>query len=209
MEPTGALGSSGLTMRRMKPKKISSTLEKVARSIRDSDEFVGHVGSIADRYRRERALETGPRGRDVRRTLKAFRKHAAGLADWLEQAQVRPTSLEFEALAKLGAVMHSAPNQTLAASANIVAWLRQADSSAGAAEVLLKPRKSDLNAPKIAADALRATFERHGLKWSTQVTKKSASEAVRLLCAIAKSAGDVAVTPQQARAAMLAGTPAK
>jgi hypothetical protein len=193
----------------MKPRKISSTLEKVARGIRDSDEFVGHVGSIADRYRRERALETGPRGGDVRRTLKVFRKHAAGLAGWLEQAQARPSSFEYEALAKIGAAMHSAPNQTLASSVNIVGWLQQADQAAAEAEALLKPKKNDLNAPKIAADALRATFERHGLKWSTQVTKSSTSDAVRLLCAIAKSAGDAAITPQAARAAMMAGRSSK
>lgn len=189
----------------MKPRKISSTLEKVARGIRDSDEFVGHIGSIADRYRRERALETGPRGGDVRRALKVFRKRAAGLAEWLEQAQARATSLEYEALAKIGAAMHSAPNQTLASSVNIVGWLHQADQAAAEAEALLKPKKNDLNAPKIAADALRATFERHGLKWSTQVTKSSASDAVRLLCAIAKSAGDASITPQSARAALTAG----
>ena len=196
-------------MTAMKRRKISSTLEKVARGVRDSDEFVGHVGSVADRYRHEHMLETGPRGKEVRQTLKTFRKHAAGLSAWLGEAQTRPSSLEFEALAKLGAVMHSAPNQTLASSANIVAWLHQADAAAAAAEALLAPKKSEQNAPRIAVDALKATFERHGLKWSTQVTKTKASDAVRLLCAIAKSAGDAAMTPQQARAAMIAGRPAK
>lgn len=196
-------------MRGMKRRKISSTLEKVARSVRDSDEFVGHIGSIADRYRHEHALETGPRGKEVRQTLRGFRKHAGGLGAWLGQAQSRPSSLEFEALAKLGAVMHSAPNQTLASSASIVAWLQQADAAAAAAEALLAPKKAEQNAPRIAVDALRATFERHGLKWSTQVTKAKASDAVRLLCAIAKSAGDGTLTAQQARAVMIAGRPAK
>ena len=186
----------------MKRKKVSSALEKAARGVRDSDEFVGHIGSIADRYRREHALETVPRGRDVRRTLKAFRKHAAGLTQWFEQAQSRPSSLEYEALTKLGAVMHSAPNQTLASSATILSWLDQAERAAGAAEAALASKRPALNAPRIAADALRATFERHGLKWSTQLTRSTVSDAIKLLCAIAKSAGDASLTPEQARGAM-------
>jgi hypothetical protein len=196
-------------MAAMKRKKISSRLEQAARDVRDSDEFVGHIGSIAERYRREHALETGPRGRDVRRTLKVFRKHAAGLTDWFEQAQAKQSSLEYEALTKIGAVMHSAPNQTLASSATILSWLEQAERAAGAAEVQLSSKKSELNAPRLAIEALRATFERHGLKWSTQLTKTTTSDAVKLLCAIARSAGDTSITPQQARAAMLAARPAK
>jgi hypothetical protein len=196
------------TMTTMKRKKISSSLEKMARSIRDSDEFVGHIANIADRYRREYALETGPRGKDVRRTLKAFRKHATGLTQWLEQAQARQTSLEYEALTKIGAVMHSAPNQTLASSVTIIAWLAQAERSAAIAEAQLGSKKAEINAHRIAIDALRATFEHHDLKWSTQVTKTSASDAVKLLCAIAKSAGDE-MTPQEARVAMGGAKPTK
>jgi hypothetical protein len=192
----------------MKRKKISSSLEKIARSIRDSDEFVGHIASIADRYRREYTLETGPRGKDVRRTLKAFRKHAIGLTQWLQQAQARQSSLEYEALTRIGAVMHSAPNQTLASSVTIVSWLDQAERSAAVAEAQLGSKKSEINAPRIAVEALRSTFEHHGLKWSTQVTKTTASDAVKLLCAITKSAGD-AMTPQEARAAMSDPKPAK
>ena len=196
-------------MTAMKRKKISSTLEKTARAVRNSDEFVGHIGSIAERYRREHTLETGPRGRDVRRTLKAFRKHAIGLTAWFEQAQAKQSSLEYEALTKIGAVMHSAPNQTLASSASILSWLAQADRAAQAAEAQLSSKQSDLNAPRIAIEALRATFEHHGLKWSTQLTKTTTSDAIRLLCAIAKSGGDASMTPQQAREAMLAARPAK
>jgi hypothetical protein len=198
----------------MKRKKISSALEKAARSVRDSDEFVSHLSSIADRYRREHALESGPRGRDVRRTLKTFRKHASGLTQWFKQAQARTSSLEYEALAKLGAVMHSAPNQTLASSATLLSWLEQAERAAAAADVQLSSKSAARNAPRIAADALRATFEHHGLKWSTQLTRSTTSDAIRLLCAIAKSAGDASLTPEEARAAMIPtpinpGRPAK
>ena len=186
----------------MKRKKISAALEKAARRVRDSDEFVGHVGSIAERYRREHALTTGPRGADVRRALKTFRKRAAALTEWFGQAQARPSSLEYEALTKIGSVMHSAPNQTLASSVSIVTWLQQAERSAAAAEAQLAARKTNSNSSRIAIEALKATFERHGLKWSTQVTKTSASDAITLFCAIAKSAGDPTMTPQSAREAM-------
>jgi hypothetical protein len=187
----------------MKRKKISATLAKTARDIHPSDEFIAHVGNIADRYRHELALETGPRGRDVKLSLKAFRKHAHALSEWLALAHARQSSLEYEALAKLGAAMRSAPNQTLASSASIVAWLQQAVGAAATAESQLSPKKSELTAPRIAAEALRATFEHHGLKWSTQVTKKTTGNAVKLLCAIAKSAGEE-LSPQKARESLVA-----
>lgn len=192
----------------MRRKRIGSALAKVAREVHDNDEFLGHIGSIADRYRREHALQAGPRGRDVKRTLKAFRRHATALLEWLESAQAKSSSLEYEALAKLGAAMQSAPNQTLASSATIVAWLRQSDIAAAAAESQLSNKK-EMSAARIAGDALRATFEHHGLKWSTQVTKQSAGTAVRLLCAIAKSVGDD-LSPERAREALIAAArPAK
>jgi hypothetical protein len=211
-EPAGQDSESPLctidslaTIDAMKRKKISASLLKVARDIHDSEEFTAHVGNIADRYRRELALETGPRGRDVRRALKDFRKHASALAAWLGSAQSKSSSLEYEALSKLGAAMRSAPNQTLASSANIVAWLTQAEQAAASAESQLSTRKSPQAAPRIAAEALRATFEHHGVKWSTQLTKQNTGSAVKVLCAIAKSAGDE-IAPEQARAALLAVT---
>jgi len=193
-------------MTTVKRKKISASLEKLARGIRDSDEFVGHIASIADRYKREYVLETGPRGKDVRRTLKLFRKHASGLTEWFAQA-AKPSSLEFEALAKIGGVMHSAPNQTLASTVTLTSWLDQAEKAAAVAETRLGS-KTARNAPQIAVEALRATFERHGLKWSTQLSKANSSDAIKLLCAIAKGAGET-LSPEDARETMLAARPAK
>jgi hypothetical protein len=113
--------------------------------------------------------------------------------------------LEYEGLSKLGAAMNSAPNQTLASSANVLAWLTKAGEAAASAEAQLTVRKSAQTAPHIAADALRATFEHHGLKWSTQLTKQTTGSAVKLLCAIAKSAGDD-IAPEHARDTLLAIT---
>ena len=188
----------------MKSKKISAALAKAARDIHRSDEFVAHIGNIADRYRREHALETGPRGREVRRELKTFRKYAVSLAQWLAVAHAKPNSIEFEALAKLGAAMQSAPNQTLASSASIIAWLEQAQGAAELAELQLG-KKKEQTAAKIAAEALRATFEHHEIKWSTQVTKQSAGNAVRLLCAITKGT-DGELDVAQAREILIAAT---
>jgi hypothetical protein len=61
-------------------------------------------------------------------------------------------------------------------------------------------------APKVAAEALRATFEFHKLKLSAQASAKKQSDAVRLLCAIAKNAGDGSLTAQEARQALLASS---
>jgi hypothetical protein len=188
----------------MRRKRISAALAKAAREVHDTEEFLAHIGNIADRYRREHTLETGPRGHDVRRALKVFSKHATALSEWLGAAHAKPASLEYEAHAKLGAAMQSAPNQTLASSSQIIAWLQQADAAAAMAESQLANRK-EMNAARIAAEALRATFEHHGVKWSTHVTKQSAGNAVRLLCAIGKSAGDE-LAPAQAREVLIAVT---
>lgn len=193
---------------RMKRKRINAALAKAARDVHDSDAFIEHIGNIAERYKRERALETGPRGREVRQALKTFRKHADALSAWLTTAQSKASSLEYEALAKLGAAMRSAPNQTLASSAQIVAWLRQANAAAEAAEAQLANKKA-LRAGTLAAEALKATFEHHGVKWSTQLSKNGSGSAIRMLCAITKAAGEP-LAPEQARAVLLAATaPAK
>jgi len=191
-------------MAAMQHKKINRGLEKIARGIHESDEFVGHVANIAERYRREHTLETGPRGRDVRRSLRGLRKHAAALSAWLDQAQRRPSSLEREALNKIGTVMHGTSTQALTSAAGIMAWLKQADQAAAIADEQLAPKRADKNAPRIAAEALRATFEHHGLKWSTQATQQKVGAPIELLCALAKHAGDVSMTPQAARAVLIA-----
>jgi hypothetical protein len=188
----------------MRRKKISAALTKVARDVHDSEEFIAHIGAVADRYRSEYALATGPRGREVRQALKRFRNSTATLSGWLMAAHAKPTSLEFAALTQLGAAMQSAPNQMLASSAGIVAWLRQAEDAAAAAEAQLS-NKRGMQAPRLAAEALRATFERHGVKWSTQVTQRTTGNAVRLLCAIAKGNGDE-LTPERAREVLVAVT---
>lgn len=180
---------------------MTAALANAAREVHDNEEFIEHIGNIADRFRREHALETGPRGRDVRRTLKVFRKHAQGVSAWLAVAHAKPGSLEYDALAKVGAAMHSAPNQTLASSAAALTWLQQAAEAASAAEAVLSSKKQ-MTALRIAADALRGTFAHHGLKWSTQVSKKGTGSAVRILCALAKSAGDELV-PQHAREVLM------
>lgn len=197
MEPTATIVS-------MRGKKISAALTAAARDVRDSEEFIAHIGAIADRYRQEYGLVSGPRGREVRQALKRFRSNAASLSEWLKMAHAKRSSLEYAALAKLGAAMQSAPNQMLASSTAVLAWLQQAEHAAVAAAAQLSD-KNDTNALNIAAEALRATFERHAVNWSTQVTKRTTGNAVRLLCAIAKASG-AELDPTHAREALLAAT---
>ena len=186
--------------RRRKPGKA---LESVARQIKDSDEFVTHVAGIADRYRREHELETGSRGRDVRQSLQSFSKHAAALREWLRQAhKANRSAPECDALGKLG----SASDLVRVRSHEMQSWLTHA---AQAAEHCLangarSTRDADRNAPRIAAEGVRATFEHHRLKFSTRLGRESQSDAVRLLCAIAKNAGDAELTPQAAKDALVA-----
>ena len=189
-----------------KRRKPGKALENLARQVKDSEEFVGHVASIADRYRREHALDLGSRGRDVRESLKVFQKHAAALEAWLRQAHKENRSApECDALEKLGVAMHGAPALVYARSKEVQSWLSQAAKTADKciADSARAPRNADANALRIAAEGLRATFEHHQLKFSTKLGKDSQSDAVRLLCAVAKNAGDAELTPQAARKALV------
>ncbi len=189
----------------IRPKKPGKTLERVAREIRDTDEFVTHVGNISQRYRAEHALEAGPGKTAVRQSLRTFHKHADALMTWLRLAQrSRAANHEREALDRIAAELHDVPvsSQTELITdwltITSVAALRSIDVDKSA------PKKSIRAAPRVAAEALRATFEFHKLKVSAQASAKKQSDAVRLLCAIAKNAGDPLLTAHDARQALLA-----
>lgn len=187
----------------MSRRRRTKTLEKVARAIKDSDEFVEHVFNIARAYEAHHELDSGVGARGVRQSLKAFDKHASHLLEWLENAAELGTP-EYEALGAIRAGLQSQgrPFVDLAATRE---WLRHATRASVRAEAALQGKKLR-NAPRFAAEALRATFEYHKLKASAQATETKQSAAVRLLCAIAKDAGDASLTPFEARDWLLAST---
>jgi hypothetical protein len=188
----------------IKRKKPTKALEKCARQIKSTDEFVEHIANIADRYRREHAADSGPRHTAVRQSMREFHKHAAALTTWLQQSQKTSSTPQGDALNKIGTVLYGVPGRAQAESKSVLEWLAQADQVAVRclSDNKLLPKKSPVNAPSksllSAAEALRATFDHHKLKWSAVVTKQKQSDAVRVLCAIAKSAG-ATLSPQQAR----------
>jgi hypothetical protein len=102
--------------------------------------------------------------------------------------------------------LYGVPSMAQVQSKTALAWLTQAEQTAARclSDAQLLPRKSVATAARVAAEALRATFDYHKLKWSTAVTKQSQSDAVRVLCAIAKSAGDAELTPEVARSVLQA-----
>lgn len=132
----------------------------------------------------------------MRQSLKAFDKHAAALVEWLERSSERGTP-EYEALSALRAAFPElgAPYMEPAATRT---WLDYAARASRKAEAELQGKKLK-NAPRFAAEALRATFERHKLKVSHQATEKKQSDAVKLLCAIGKDGGDPSMTPALAK----------
>ena len=185
----------------MKRKKPGKALEKIARQVKDSDEFLEHIGNISGLYRREHALDATPRGSAARQSLKTFRKHAGALAEWLQQAHRESASApEHDALNKIGELLYGSAPQARTASKIVAEWLSQADDTAGRCleDAHMFPRKPQRKAPIAAGLALRATFEHHKLKMSA--TKEG--DAVRLLMAIAKDAGDVALSVEEARRAL-------
>lgn len=177
----------------MKRRKASKAVEKAARAICDTDEFVAHAAGVAALYRSEREMQDAGRRRELREALKALERHAAALAAWLKAAQPggagRP---EQAAIALMG---EQGTDVTL-----VQTWAARTAQSAGDAVEEMKSRTADSGlALRVAADALRGTFEHHRLKWSTTISKGEASAALALLCAIARDAGDRDLTPTEAR----------
>lgn len=177
-------------------KKRTSPLEATARAVKDSDEFVEHILNIARGFAAHHALDTGAGTRGVRQSLKTFEKHATALAEWLTASNKRGTP-EHEALSSIDELLQERGVARIDLNA-VRAWLHHAARASTKAEANLQGKKL-LNAPRFAADALRATFEHHKLKMSHQATEKKQSDAVKLLCAIAKRGGDATMTPEQAK----------
>src|SRR5262245_26054816 len=131
----------------MSKKRRTKTLEKAARTVRDSDEFVEHVFGIARGFAAHHELDAGAGIRGVRQAIRLFDKHAATLAAWFESAD-RPGSPEHEALNAMG---RSA--QPLGDIAAVRSGLERAALAAQAAQARLQGKKLQ-NAPRFAADAL-------------------------------------------------------
>jgi hypothetical protein len=165
----------------LKKKKPTKALEQCARGIKDTDEFVEHVTNIAARYRHEHALDTGPRNAAVRKALRDFQRHAAVLATWLRQAhKANQSTAELDALNKMSVHLHGVPSVALSESKPMLAWLVQTEQAAARGVADLKPsRKTVASAPRIAGEALCATFEHHKLKWSAVVTRQRGANAMR------------------------------
>ena len=189
--------------RQVPPKtlKIGKRLEAVAREIKDADDFVEHVAGLANRYRREHALATGDAQAELRQSLRTFQKHAAALAEWLQQANVgKPSAIERKAFDAVGTKLYGSPVLARPQSVQTLEWLTRAGQAADEAMAGLKRTGTDNVPLRIAAEGLRATFEHHKLKVALAGGEQP-SDAVRLLCAIARDAGDD-VEPNLAKIAL-------
>ncbi len=170
--------------------KIGKRLEAVAREIKDADEFVEHVAGLANRYRREHALATGDAQAELRQSLRTFHKHASALAEWLQEANGgKASAIERKAFDALGTRLYGSPVLARPQSVQTIEWLIRAAQAADETVSGLKRTGSDHAPLRIAAEGLRATFEHHRLKVAL-VGGEQPSDAVRLLVAIARDAGD-------------------
>ena len=180
--------------------KIGKRLETVAREIKDADDFVEHVAGLAKRYRREHALRVGDAQAELRQSLRTFHKHAVALAEWLEQANNgKATAIERKAFDAFGTKLYGSPVLARPPSTQALDWLTRAGQAADATVTEMKNGGVD-DALRIAAEGLRATFEHHKLKLAAGTDKKP-GDAVRLLGAIAREAGET-VEPAAAKAAL-------
>lgn len=180
--------------------KIGKRLEAVAREIKDADEFVEHVAGLAKRYRREHAIRVGDAQAELRQSLRTFHKHASALAEWLQQANGgKATAIERKAFDAFGTKLFGSPVLARPQSTQTLDWLTRATKAADDTVTEMKEGGAE-DALKIAAEGLRATFEHHKLKLAAGSDKKP-GDAVRLLCAIAREAGET-VEPAAAKAAL-------
>lgn len=180
--------------------KIGKRLESVAREIKDADDFVEHVAGLVKRYRREQALRVGDAQVELRQSLRTFHKHASALAEWLEQANNgKATVIERKAFDAFGTKLYGSPVLARPPSTQALDWLIRAGQAADATVTEMKQGGAD-DALRIAAEGLRATFEHHKLKLAAGTDKKP-GDAIRLLCAIAREAGET-VEPATAKAVL-------
>jgi hypothetical protein len=181
--------------------KIGKRLETVAREIKDADEFVEHVAGLANRYRREHAPASGDAQTELRQSLRNFQKHASALAEWLQEANSgKASAIERKAFDAVGTKLYGSPVLARPQSVQTMEWLVRAAQAADETVAGLKRTGTDNAALRIAAEGLRATFEHHKLK-VVLVSGEQPSDAVRLLVAIARDAGDE-VEPSLAKIAL-------
>ncbi|MBL8271273.1 hypothetical protein [Steroidobacter sp.] len=180
--------------------KLGKRLEAVAREIKDADEFVEHVAGLAKRYRREHALRAGDAQAELRQSLRTFHKHASALAEWLNLANGgKATAIERKAFDAVGTKLFGSPVLARPQSTQTLDWLTRASQAADETVTEMKQGGVE-DALRIAAEGLRATFEHHKLKLAAGSDKKP-GDAVRLLLAIARDAGET-IEPASARAAL-------
>lgn len=179
----------------MKPQRRSKALETLARSIKDSDEFVTHVCNVAAAYAKHHAVDPAA-GREVRQALRTFARHAGALSEWLQSAARAGSSSESQALRQIGAASRNPGS--VSQSVALREWLgRVADVSSKAAEAPAGDLRED--ALRTAAEGVRATFEHHGIKLSQRMPQQKQSDAVRLLCAMVNQPGADEIEPAEAK----------
>jgi len=197
--------SAPAASRQAPPRKIlrvGKRLEKFAREIKDADDFVEHVAGLLNRYRREHALQAGDAQAELRQSLRSFHKHATAIVAWLREASDgKANAIERKAFDSIGTVLHGSPGLARPQRAQVVDWLTRASQAAEDSIANMKKGAADNTALRIAAEGLRATFEHHKLKVSLSGSDQPA-DAVRLLLAIARDAGDASVEPETAKAAL-------
>jgi len=176
----------------------SKSLEKMARAVHDSDEFVEHIFGIAATYRAQHALESTAKGAAIRKSLKTFDKHATALNSWLREAlKTSHASAEHEALSQLSTALHGSSAAARAQAHATQLWLASLCGVSERAQQSLK-RNPIQRAPQTAAEALRTTCAHHAVKISYKNIGERPSASIQLLCAIAKDAGD-SLSAEQAR----------
>jgi hypothetical protein len=179
----------------MKAQRRNRSLEVLARSIKDSEDFVTHVSNIAaavgNHYARNSAA-----GREMRQALRGLAKHAGALSDWLQSAARSGSSIESQALRQLSVA--SGNPTAFGESVAMRAWLSQLAAASDAAADA-PPDKSREDALRLAADGLRGTFEHHGLKLSQRAAQQKQSDAVRLLCAMVGQADTAGLDTAEAK----------
>jgi hypothetical protein len=188
----------------VKRKRIGKRLEKLARQVKDADDFVDHIAGLSHRYRHEHALSAAAGQAALRQSARTFHKHAAALALWLRQAHDGAiTAIEREVLDRIGNVLHGSPGAARSQSAPVLEWLTRATRAAedSAAKPSRRGDEGENPALRIAAEGLRATFEHHKLNLTLSGSGEPAN-AVLLLCAIAREAGHDSLPAASAKAAL-------
>jgi hypothetical protein len=171
-------------------------LENAARLLKDDKFFIGEVKQIAASYRYWHEHDSAKSSAATTAEIEEIRDRARDLAEWFTTSSGASTEAKISSAQDAWLKLKAAATERGISFCPepILTELNKIALVAKRAMELVPKRYSAHSGRLIAADSVRALFKHHGLKFSAWSNGGRASDAVGLLCDVARAAGDKSIT---------------